>query len=65
MPKKLEVLLAASRERAFTPAQQEAQRRSFAFGNTHFENERITRETVDRAAEALNQEYAKNRRPAR
>jgi hypothetical protein len=65
MSKKLEVLLAASRERSFTPAQQEAQRRSFAFGNTHFENERITRETIDRAAEALGREHAKNGHPAR
>ena len=65
MPRKLELLLAASREREFTPAQQEAQRRSFAFGNTHFENERITRETIDRAAEALRLDYAKNGHPAR
>jgi hypothetical protein len=65
MPEKLEVLLAASREREFTPAQREAQRRSFAFGNTHFENERITRETIDRAAEALKLDYAKNGHPAR
>jgi len=59
------MLLAASREREFTPAQQEAQRRSFAYGNTHFENERITRETVDRAAEALRVAHAKNGHPAR
>ena len=60
MPKELELLLAASREREFTAEQQEAQRRSFAFGNTHFENERITRETIDRAAEALEHDDAKN-----
>jgi hypothetical protein len=65
MPRKLEMLLAASLEREFTPAQQEAQRRSFAFGNTHFENERITRETIDRAAEALRLDDAKNGHPAR
>jgi hypothetical protein len=65
MPGKLELLLAASREHEFTPAQQEAQRRSFAYGNTHFENERITRETIDRAAEALRLDYAKNGHPAR
>ena len=53
MSRELELLLAASLEREFTPAQQEAQRRSFAYGNTHFENERITRETIDKAAEAL------------
>ena len=65
MPREIELLLAASREREFTPAQQETQRRSFAFGNTHFENERITRETIDRAAEALGPDYAKNGHPAR
>ena len=65
MPEELELLLAASREREFTPEQQEAQRRSFAFGNTHFENERITRETIDRAAEALSCDDAKNGHPAR
>ncbi len=65
MSEKLKVLLAASRERAFTPAQQEEQRRSFAFGNTHFENERITRETVDRAAEELDSQNVKNGHPAR
>jgi hypothetical protein len=53
MPRELEMLLAAARNREATPAEREAQRRSFAFGNTHFENERITRETVDRAAEEL------------
>jgi len=33
----------------------EQQRRSFAYGNTVIENPRITREMIDRAAEALNQ----------
>lgn len=65
MPRELELLLAVSRERAFTPAQQEEQRRSFAFGNTHFENERITRETIDRAAEALKLDHATNGYTAR
>lgn len=36
-----------------TNDEREQQRRSFAFGNTHFENSTITRETVDRAAEKL------------
>ena len=53
MSQELEMLLAAGRSRAATPAEQEAQRRSFAFGNTDFENERITRDTVDKAAEEL------------
>ena len=36
-----------------TSSEREAQRRSFAFGNTHFENELITREMVDHAADVL------------
>jgi hypothetical protein len=58
--RELEVLLAASRDRTVTVAEQEEQRRSFAFGNTHFENERITRDTIDRAAEALEAEHAQD-----
>jgi len=34
----------------------EEQRRTFAYGNTHIENERITRATVDAQADALNRE---------
>ena len=60
MSKELEALLEASRKREATPLEQEAQRRSFAYGNTHFENERITREMVDRAAEALKSANATN-----
>ncbi len=53
MSKELQQLLESTRTHRSTPAELEAQRRSFAYGNTHFENERITRETVDRAAEDL------------
>lgn len=49
----LEKLLAAARSKEFSPAEREAQRRSFAYGNTHIENSRITRKTVDEQAEAL------------
>jgi hypothetical protein len=59
MANRLEALLQESRNRENSSSEQEAQRRSFAYGNTHFENERITRETVDRAAEDLKDE--KNR----
>ena len=34
-----------------TPAQQEEQRRSFAYGNTRFENNNVTREMIERYAE--------------
>lgn len=46
-------LLDRAKAVTMTPAQEEAQRRSFAFGNTKIENDRITRETIDQAAEAL------------
>jgi hypothetical protein len=36
-----------------TPEHREEQRRSFAYGNTAFENARITREMVDQQAEKL------------
>lgn len=63
-PNQLEVLLREAQYRKNSSTEQEAQRRSFAYGNTHFENERITRETVDREAEALLRD-AQNRHPTR
>jgi hypothetical protein len=36
-----------------TSGDRESQRRSFAFGNANIENEAVTREVVDRAAERL------------
>ena len=53
MPKDLETLVKLSQSAPMTPAEQEAQRRSFAYGNTAIENPRITRELIDREAEAL------------
>jgi hypothetical protein len=35
-----------------SPEEKEAQRRSFAYGNAHIENERVTREMIDKAADA-------------
>lgn len=49
----LKALVEASRKARMPNAEREAQRRSFAYGNTHFENELITREMVDDAADAL------------
>lgn len=57
MSEELNELLNAARLAKPTPEQQEAQRRSFVYGNTHLENELITREMVDRAAEILLKEY--------
>lgn len=53
MNEALRTLINASRAAAMSPDEREAQRRSFAYGNTHFENPLITREMVDRAAERL------------
>lgn len=49
----LEELIAAAKNTVPSPEEKEEQRRSFAYGNTNIENPRITRETVDREAEAL------------
>lgn len=49
----LDQLLDAARDRVMTPAELEAQRRSFAFGNVSFGNPRVTRELVDRVADRL------------
>ena len=50
---KLEDLVEACRTVEMTEEEREAQRRSFAYGNTKIENDLITREIVDRAAEDL------------
>jgi hypothetical protein len=55
MSNKLEELVIRTRKITMTPDQLREQRRSFAYGNTNIENERITREIVaeaDRKIEA-------------
>ena len=49
----LKKLLEAAKTAKPMPEHREQQRRSFVYGNTHFENELITREMVDREAEKL------------
>ena len=56
MTNALKKLLAAAKAAQTTPEHREEQRRSFAYGNTAFENDRITREMVDREAEKLARE---------
>ena len=56
MVDKLKTLIDAARSVRMTDMQKEEQRRSFAYGNTKIENKRITRETVDRQAKALQSE---------
>ncbi len=53
MTESLKVLIEAAKKVKTTPEQREAQRRSFAYGNTAFENSLITREMIDEQAEKL------------
>ena len=46
----LATLIEMARKVEMTDHDRDAQRRSFVYGNTHIENERITHETIDRAA---------------
>jgi hypothetical protein len=54
MTNRLQELLEEAKKTIQTPQEKEEQRRSFAYGNTKIENPRLTREMVDREAEALN-----------
>lgn len=49
----LQVLINAARSVQMSPEDREEQRRSFAYGNSKIENERITRQTIDEQAEIL------------
>ncbi|MBS0532269.1 MAG: hypothetical protein JSS22_23150 [Proteobacteria bacterium] len=53
MTDSLQKLLDAAKTAKVPPEHREQQRRSFVYGNTHFENELITREMVDREADKL------------
>lgn len=61
MAKELEALIEAARKANPSPQQQEEQRRSFAYGNTAFENVLITREMIDAQAEAIARERDQQR----
>jgi hypothetical protein len=56
MPTNLELLIEMARKHEITADERDAQVRSFAYGNTHFENATITREDVDRAVDMLKSE---------
>ncbi len=56
MPDYLQKLIDAARQLPITPDDREAQRRSFAYGNTKIENDRITREMVAEQDELLKAE---------
>lgn len=49
MSEELLELVRRAREIEMTPAQLREQRQSFVYGNTHIENDRITREMVAEA----------------
>ncbi len=53
MSEHLQKLIDASRGRVMSDAEKEAQRQSFAYGNAHIENARVTRAMVAEAAEKL------------
>ena len=53
MTEQLAALIERARAIRMSAPEQEEQRRSFAYGNTKIENDSITREMVDREAEAL------------
>ena len=53
MDEKLKILVEAARKITPSAEHREQQRRSFAYGNTHYENEQITRDMIDRQAEKL------------
>ena len=61
MAKELDALIEAARKASPSPQQQEEQRRSFAYGNTAFENELITREMINERAEAIARERGQQR----
>jgi hypothetical protein len=56
MNRDLEYLIEWARKHQITEEERTAQVRSFAYGNTHFENERITKADIDQAMETLEQE---------
>lgn len=53
MGEELKTFIEAAKRLTPSPEHREEQRRSFAYGNTAFENQRITRAMVDREAEKL------------
>jgi len=56
MSDRLQSLIEAARQRPFSAEERQAQRRSFAYGNTKIENDLITREMIDEADERIEAE---------
>jgi hypothetical protein len=53
MGEELQKLIEIAKGVTATPEHREEQRRSFAYGNTAYENDRITREMINEQAEKL------------
>lgn len=53
MVERLRDLIERAKKVPMSDADKEAQRRSFAYGNAHIENDRVTREVIDIAAERV------------
>lgn len=62
MTSALEALVAKAQRIQMTEVQEREQRLSFVYGNTHIENDRITREMVAAADEKIQREEAASRR---
>ncbi len=56
MSEELDKLIEMARKVEMTAEQAESQRRSFAYGNTKIENDSITWDRINRAAEQLKDE---------
>jgi hypothetical protein len=65
MPDDLEQLIIAAKHVEVSLEERESQRRSFAYGNTHFENPNVSKATIDHAAELLKSSDAENGRTTR
>lgn len=52
-PTDIEKLLALARDKPVSDADRAAQRLSFAYGNARMADDRVTRETIQRAADEL------------
>jgi hypothetical protein len=60
---KLQKLIEQARRHKMSPAERDAQVRSFAYGNTHLENEAITKADIDRAMTSLKEERESSSEP--
>jgi hypothetical protein len=56
MDNSLQHLIELARKHEITPLERDAQVRSFAYGNTHIENESITKADIEQAMTSLQTE---------